>query len=189
MEDLFKEPILNVLFSERCEILSKNFMKNSTDAKKLLSNMENKLKKILNDEKVNKTMWDIMLYANYWNEYFYKCGIKDGMRLKNEIKEFEIVKDIWEFDTSNTISDHIEIDSEKQSKMRNDYKKIKKDIEDLKTKHPKIRAFLEEDKKEKLTDDELGILLKIIHLENDIKSIENEEIFKLGIKDGIKLLQ
>lgn len=83
--------------------------------------------------------------------------------------------------------DFIEEGKTARLKEREDYQKALLEIEKIKEKYPKVREFLEDDKISDFTKEENEAILKIIKLNNDATSIEVEEVFKLGIKEGTLL--
>ena len=76
-----------------------------------------------------------------------------------------------------------------KARKRADYKEKTKLIQEIMKKYPKLRAFIEDQEIEKLSKEELEKLLEISTIQSEISNIENEEIFKLGIKNGIELLK
>lgn len=72
-------------------------------------------------------------------------------------------------------------------KERADYNQTLTKIRTIKEMYPKVRDFIENEKIVEFSKDELKAILEIINLNKDISSIELEETFKLGIKEG-KLL-
>ena len=54
----------------------------------------------------------------------------------------------------------------------------------IKTKFPKIRDFIEDDEITEFTQEESKALLKIIRLNDDRAMYEENEMFKIGLKEG-----
>lgn len=71
---------------------------------------------------------------------------------------------------------------------REDYKKISKEIEDLKYRYPNVRIFLEEREPIDLRDDEQYAMLNILEYETKLDIIELKESFKLGFKEALMYL-
>ena len=74
-----------------------------------------------------------------------------------------------------------------KARKRADYKEKTKLIQEIMKKYPKLRAFIEDEEIEELSKDEVEKLLEISTIQSESSNIENEEIFKLGIKSGIEL--
>ncbi len=53
----------------------------------------------------------------------------------------------------------------------------------IKEEYPKVRNFFDANEISEFTKEENTAILKIINLNNDVNSIEVEEVFKLGIKE------
>ena len=68
---------------------------------------------------------------------------------------------------------------------REDYKKISKEIEDLKYRYPNVWTFLEEREPIDLRDDEQYAMLNILEYETKLDIIELKECFRLGFKEAL----
>ncbi len=97
VEKFFKESILQTLFDARKEDFEYHIQKTSIENKEKRDSIEKRLKEILNyvngehydyiQNEMEEILWEMMDYATFWNDLFYKFGIVDGMNLKREIKE------------------------------------------------------------------------------------------------------
>lgn len=83
--------------------------------------------------------------------------------------------------------EYIEDNAMSKARKRADYKEKMKLIQEIMKKYPKLRAFIEDEEIEELSKEEVEKLLEISTIQSEISNIENEEIFKLGIKNGIEL--
>lgn len=70
-----------------------------------------------------------------------------------------------------------------------EYKELYDKISSIKLKYPKVIKFLEDRNFDTLSNEELQAVRDILILEHQIDSIEEKEIFKLGMKENYIYLQ
>lgn len=197
MSELFKDSILKLLFEERQEELSSEILKKSDEKNELIDNIEEKLKdllKYISDEnceyakgEIEKIMWQIMLYANFWNESFYKFGITDGINLKRETMELQNSKCINNYCFTDFLEDYIQTEVTKRLKQQEKYRKLISRRNEIKNKYPKVLEFIEDKKTNNLNKEEMEGILEIIEIDDDIVALQQIEIFKIGVKNGARL--
>lgn len=153
----------------------KKFIKNEDDMQELY-------------EKINQ----FELYATgqmcFWYKPYYKAGFVDAMSLNKQIKEEKNINNSNEesiiYKNINEISDFFEEQKYKNLKQNKEYTKIAKDIEETKSKFPKVRNFFENDEITEFSKEEMKAILKIIELSNDRAMYEADEMFKIGLREG-----
>lgn len=101
MERLLNCSLLEKLYEDRNEELSRKIIKSSPEYKQALKESEDKLKELLNyipgelykqlEGEIEDFLYEhVMLLSNFWNSNFYKIGFIDGMNVKKDIeKELE----------------------------------------------------------------------------------------------------
>ncbi len=65
----------------------------------------------------------------------------------------------------------------------NNYKKLKKEFDDIMNKYPNLQLILEEDREMILNENECKMLQKLVAIYMDICDLEEKEIFLLGGKE------
>ena len=65
----------------------------------------------------------------------------------------------------------------------NNYKKLKKEFDDIMNKYPNLQLILEEDREMILNEDKCKMLQKLVAIYMDICDLEEKEIFLLGGKE------
>ncbi len=198
----FDEALLKKLFSVRSDEYESEFIKEHEEQlkkkgtrkkqKKLFDTLEKYIDKNSEDYSNLVHLFDIFEGAyieeiDYWMEKYYKLGFSDAFKLKKEIKNTGWCEDIEKSFLDEYSDDFNEyIDKSRVFKWMNktEYKKINKEICDIKLKYPRVNAYLEDGKIEQLTKNELKALTQIIGLKHQIDEIEEKEIFKLGMKEN-----
>lgn len=202
MEEMFENTILDELYEIREGKVENSYLEKYGESKveKRANEAENELvefmKKFIKEEKnmqeffdkVNNYELTTMSAICFWYKAYYKIGFIDGISLKREIKE-ERIENINSNDSIfnqnlNEITDYFEEKKYKSLKVNKEYKKISTEIEKIKTKFPKIRDFIEDDEITEFTQEESKALLKIIRLNDDRAMYEENEMFKIGLKEG-----
>ena len=186
MEEIFENKILDELY----EIREGKVEKRANEAENELVEF---MKKFIKEEKNMQEFFDKV--NNYelatmsamccWYKAYYKVGFIDGISLKREIKER--IENINSNDSIfnqnlNEITDYFEEKKYKSLKANSEYQKIATEI--IKTKFPKIREFIEDDEITEFTQEESKALLKVIRLNDDRAMYEENEMFKIGLKEG-----
>ena len=201
MEEIFENKILDELYEIREGKVENRYLEKYGEGKveKRANEAENELvefmKKFIKEEKNMQEFFDKV--NNYelatmsamccWYKAYYKVGFIDGISLKREIKER--IENINSNDSIfnpnlNEITDYFEEKKYKSLKANSEYQKIATEIEKIKTKFPKIREFIEDDEITEFTQEESKSLLKIIRLNDDRAMYEENEMFKIGLKEG-----
>lgn len=67
------------------------------------------------------------------------------------------------------------------------YKEVYDEIHELKNNFPKVTAFLENKKKQNLSQKEKDVIEQIFGLEDILHTYEILEAYKLGLKEGVRL--
>ena len=65
----------------------------------------------------------------------------------------------------------------------NNYKKLKKEFDDIMNKYPNLQLILEEDREMILNEDKCKMLQKLVAIYMDICDLEEKKIFLLGGKE------
>lgn len=142
-------------------------------------------------KKINNYELATMSEMCFWHKPYYKQGFIDGMNLKKEAIDENIIGKSLDnsiiYKHISEIVDFVEDQKYKNLKANDRYNEIIKEIEEIKNKHVKVRDFLEDDEIKELNAEELKAILDIIELQNEISMLENEEMFKIGLQEG-KLL-
>ena len=68
-------------------------------------------------------------------------------------------------------------------KNNNNYKKLRKNFDDIMNKYPNLQLILEEDREVILNENECKMLQKLVTIYMDICDLEEKEIFLLGGKE------
>lgn len=201
MDKLFNSKVLDDLLEIRrdgfeCEIIAKyGKSKEIVEAENAEAKMEeiitgikdeNLKKRIKNafDEYADKTLGEM----SYWEELYYKLGFIDDVKLKREKEEqintLRIRKDNTETYECN---DDLETKKYERLKRRDDYKNAVNEIRKIKQKYPRVQEFIECKMGDNFTKEEINAILQWIDLDDTIRIIEQEEIYKIGLKDGVEL--
>ena len=126
---------------------------------------------------------------NYWMEKYYKLGFCDCMNIKDEVKK-ENSKNQENNETcfldeySDDLCDYIEDNRHSNWMKKTEYTELQDKISTIKSKYPNVQEFLENAEYNILTKEELEAVRKILELEHNIDTLEEKEIFKLGMKEN-----
>lgn len=201
MEDLYENKILDDLYEIREGFITsykKKYgeLEETKKAEQAEDELVNFMKKFIKDENTMKELFEkINKFEGYaldemcfWHKPYYKLGFIDGMRLKKEIREGKIIEntsnDSIILQNINEISDYFEEQKYRNLKKNKEYDKIRHKIEEIKNKYPRVREFFEDDKIEQLTKKEMKAILDITELQDDRAMYEEEEMFKIGLREG-----
>ena len=158
------------------------------------------IKKIITDEekfslvlkKLNDFEGRTIGKTCFWNEQYYKFGFVDVMCFKNEIREEKSKNN--EFYNASMFNKNIDeimcyVKNKQYDKLkkREDYNKIIQQIEDIKTKYPKVKACIEDENIIELSKEEIKAVLDIKNLNDKLEYIGIEEVFKIGVCEGISI--
>lgn len=208
MEELFKNQILKDLYETRSDGFECEYIKQYGEPEEIkkINILDEELTTLINKKiKDEKELYEILCKLNdfqsatigemcFWNEQYYKLGFLDSVYLKKELIERKMIfqKD-KNTDTSkndsffnNYIVDFIDYFEKQKSEnlsKRADYKELINKMEEIKNKYPKARAFIEDEKINELTQEEMKAVLEIVGIDKDLQALEVEEAFKLGLKE------
>lgn len=208
MEDLFKNKILNDLYETRSDGFECEYIKQYGETEKNIKsrNLDEKLTTLIKAKiKEEKDLDEILSTLNdfqgevigetcFWNEQYYKLGFLDSVYLKKELIERKAIfqknknTDISKNDSffNNCIADFMDYFEKQKSENllnRADYKELITKMEEIKNKYPKVRAFIEDEEINTLTQEEMKAILEIVGIDRDLQILEVEEAFKLGLKE------
>lgn len=146
-------------------------------------NLKKKIKQVF-DEYEDKTLGEM----SYWEKLYYKLGFVDDVKLKREKEEqrnkLRITRDNKEIYECN---DDLETKKYERLQRREDYKNAVNEIRKIKQKYPRVQEFIECKMGDDFTKEEIDAILQWIDLDDTIRIIEQEEIYKIGLKDGVEL--
>lgn len=207
MENLLNTPILEQLFKSKKDDFEKMLLKEK-EQKERTENVANiqisileKVKEVVKEPKDYKEIYNKMIeyelaYSNEvyeWNKNYYKLGVLDGIFLNREIilerkkenNKNEKWKECFFYKYIECFIDIIEEQKNKKLKEREDYRQELEKLESIKEKYPKLQNFIEErEVTTELSIEELKALIEATDIQNNMNAIEQEEILKLGIKEG-----
>lgn len=205
MKEMFENKILDEVYEIREEEVEKRYLekygkpKNEKKADNAEKELVEFMKKFIKDEKDMKELFNrINRYElattsemSFWHKPYYKTGFIDGISFKKQIEEEKITDNNREesviYQNINEISDYFEEKKYKNLKENEDYKKVTREIEEIKKKFPKVRKFLEDDEITEFTTEEMRAMHKIIALYDDRAMYEADEMFKIGLREGKSL--
>ena len=202
MKNLFENKIIDDLYKLRAEDFVHSYVKKygklEENKKKekaevdLVQFVERFIKdkedlKILHD-KIDKYEVMVLDEISAWYMPYYKLGFKDGIKLKEELQELLFITD----DTENSniyrnifdILDFAEDIKCKNLRKNVTYNQNINNIENIKSKYPKVKELLEDEKITDLTKEEIKAILEIKELENEINKLGEDEMFKIGLREG-----
>lgn len=202
MEEIFENSVLDDLFTIRSDGFECLFLKKYGKQEELEQsdplhdNLENLIKEVVKEESKKKEILKLLddfsmsLIGEmcFWNKQFYKLGFSDANGLKIEVKNNQNTFDINEsgdfFELyEDCFLDYFERYKSKYLHKRKDYIEIVEQIENIKQKYPKIRAFIEDEEWQELSPEEQKAFLEVKDLDSTLEVLEIEEAFKLGLKD------
>ena len=204
MEKIFESKVIDDLYEVRRDGFENAVIQKYGESqeikqlKKVENELDNIVKENVKDEELrNKILRKIDEFKDalngetcYWSQQYYKLGFSDKVGLKENVKQ-ERKDFIGISDGDNIIeknmdelADYIETEKVKRLKNRKEYKKLRTKVQKLKEKYPKVCKFIEDGKNDEFTREETSAILEIIELESSMYSIEQEEIFKFGVKEG-----
>ena len=201
MEDLYENKILDDLYEIREGFITsykKKYgeLEETKKAEQAEDDLINFMKKFIKDENTMKELFEkINKFEGYaldemcfWHKPYYKLGFIDGMKLKKEIREGKVIENTLNdsiiLQNINEISDYFEEQKYRNLKKNEEYNKIRYKIEKIKEKFPKVRKFFEDNEIEQFTKEEMKAILDITELQDDRAMYEEEEMFKIGLREG-----
>ena len=198
----FNDGVFNELYdirSENYELCFSEKLTKETEKFKVSEKRE-KLKIFINELKleddtkikqINDLIKDLenalFLEMDYWCRKYYKLGFCDADMLKKETKTFSEKNRIKGKSFYNECSDefleYVEEYRITYLMKKPEYKELINQIRKLKADNPKVENLVEDGKIEILNYKELEVIQKLLNLGSQLDSIEQKEIFRLGMRE------
>ena len=198
----FKDGVFNELYDIRSEdyelCFSEKFTKETEKFE--VSEKREKLKIFINELKleddtkikqINDLIKDLenalFLEMDYWCRKYYKLGFCDADMLKKETKTFSEKNRMKGKSFYNECSDefleYVEEYRVTYLMKKTEYKELINQVRKLKEDNPKVENLVEDGKIEILNYEELKVIQKLLNLGSQLDSIEQKEIFRLGMRE------
>ena len=198
----FKDGVFNELYDIRSEdyelCFSEKFTKETEKFE--VSEKREKLKIFINELKleddtkikqINDLIKDLenalFLEMDYWCRKYYKLGFCDADMLKKETKTFSEKNRMKGKSFYNECSDefleYVEEYRVTYLMKKTEYKELINQVRKLKEDNPKVENLVEDGKIEILNYKELKVIQKLLSLGSQLDSIEQKEIFRLGMRE------
>ena len=198
----FKDGVFNELYdirSENYELCFSEKLTKETEKFKVSEKRE-KLKIFINELKleddtkikqINDLIKDLenalFLEMDYWCRKYYKLGFCDADMLKKETKTFSEKNRMKGKSFYNECSDefleYVEEYRVTYLMKKPEYKELINQVRKLKEDNPKVENLVEDGKIEILNYRELKVIQKLLSLGSQLDSIEQKEIFRLGMRE------
>lgn len=198
----FKDGVFNELYdirSENYELCFSEKLTKETEKFKVSEKRE-KLKIFINELKleddtkikqINDLIKDLenalFLEMDYWCRKYYKLGFCDADMLKKETKTFSEKNRMKGKSFYNECSDefleYVEEYRVTYLMKKTEYKELINQVRKLKEDNPKVENLVEDGKIEILNYKELKVIQKLLSLGSQLDSIEQKEIFRLGMRE------
>lgn len=202
MKNNFNDGVFNELYdirSENYELCFSEELRNETE-KFEASEKREKLKKFIDDLKIEdnsktKQLNDLLkdfenalfLEMDFWCRNYYKLGFCDANMLKKETKNFgkknKMEGKSFYNECSDDFFDYIEKYRVTYLMKQSEYKELINQVRKLKRDNPKVENLVEDGKIEILNCEELKVIQELLSLGSQIDSIEQKEIFRLGMRE------
>ena len=202
MTNNFKDGVFNELYdirSENYELCFSEKLTKETEKFKVSEKRE-KLKIFINELKleddtkikqINDLIKDLenalFLEMDYWCRKYYKLGFCDADMLKKETKTFSEKNRMKGKSFYNECSDefleYVEEYRVTYLMKKTEYKELINQVRKLKEDNPKVENLVEDGKIEILNYKELKVIQKLLSLGSQLDSIEQKEIFRLGMRE------
>ena len=198
----FKDGVFNELYDIRSEDYELCFSEKLTkETEKFeVSEKREKLKIFINElnleddtkiKQINDLIKDLenalFLEMDYWCRKYYKLGFCDAEMLKKETKTFSEKNRMKGKSFYNECSDefleYVEEYRVTYLMKKPEYKELINQVRKLKTDNPKVENLVEDGKIEILNYKELEVIQKLLNLGSQLDSIEQKEIFRLGMRE------
>ena len=198
----FKDGVFNELYDIRSENYELCFSEKLTkETEKFeVSKKREKLKIFINELKleddtkikqINDLIKDLenalFLEMDYWCRKYYKLGFCDADMLKKETKTFSEKNRMKGKSFYNECSDefleYVEEYRVTYLMKKPEYKELINQVRKLKEDNPKVENLVEDGKIEILNYRELKVIQKLLSLGSQLDSIEQKEIFRLGMRE------
>ena len=89
----------------------------------------------------------------------------------------------------NCLKEYTSIECFKILEKTEEYQKLTKEVEKIKEENPKVRAFFEKEIVEPINAEEQEKIQNVIDLQMEIRNLEEKEIYKLGMKEIVSIIQ
>ena len=198
----FNDGVFNELYdirSENYELCFSEKLTKETEKFKVSEKRE-KLKIFINELKleddtkikqINDLIKDLenalFLEMDYWCRKYYKLGFCDANMLKKETKTFSEKNRMKGKSFYNECSDefleYVEEYRVTYLMKKTEYKELINQVRKLKEDNPKVENLVEDGKIEILNYKELKVIQKLLSLGSQLDSIEQKEIFRLGMRE------
>ena len=202
MEQMFNKPILEQMYEFRKEDYDDYIYANSAYIKEktaktgeLLEKLFDFLKEIILDEN-NYNKADEMFTEfdskscninDFWNKEYYKLGIKDGVKLVNEVSKKEPKTENKEtfidYDNADELLNYIEEQKSKYISKIDKYKELTDRYGKISKKYPKAIDVFENSNPIILNEEEMKALIELQEIDAEEESIEKVLCFKLGMNE------
>ena len=126
----------------------------------------------------------------YWTKKYFKLGIINGIRLKNDIfNAISYKKQDFLSYYSNGFTEYLETTKVNNVINSKEYKKFRKKMNEIKEKYPRVMEFLEDkDIIENPTKEEQKAIFDILDITEEMSILEEKEIFKMGMREMLNIL-
>ena len=126
----------------------------------------------------------------YWTKEYFKLGIINGIRLKNNLyREISSSKNGFLDYDCNGFTEYLEKERIKSVLKKKEYKNLQKRLTEIEEKHPRVREFIEDkDIIENPTKEEQQAIFEIIEIAEEMAILDEKESFKLGMKEMLNIL-
>jgi hypothetical protein len=196
LEELFNSSILDELYENESEELETYVIKKNKENRdfyedgKIHDEILEILKNNISDkevvDKIKEKIEEYQAYNfreyEYWCQKYFKKGFVDCMRLKKDLQD-EKAKDTFFNYEYNSFSDFIDEQSVKNIKNTEKYQELNKKIKEITNKYPRVVMFLEDKVIAEITEEEQQAIIDILIIKEEIRILEEKEIFKLGGKE------
>ena len=202
MEELFSKPILDQMYEFRREDYDDFMYKNNTYIKekaskagKLLEKLFDFLKEVIPNEKDFNKADEIFTSFDeetcqinvFWNKEYYKLGVKDGVKLVNEVSKKEPKTENKEtfidYDNADELLNYIEEQKNKYISKIEEYKELIDRYSKISKKYPKAIDVFENSNPIILNEEEMKALIELQEIDAKEESIEKVLCFKLGMNE------
>ena len=126
----------------------------------------------------------------YWTKEYFKLGIINGIRLKNNLfGEISSSKNGFLDYDCNGFTEYLETEKIKSILKIKEYKNLQRRLSEIEEKHPRVREFIEDkDIIENPKKEEQQAIFEIIEIAEEMAILDEKESFKLGMKEMLNIL-
>lgn len=201
MEELFNEPILDQMYEFRKEDFEQFIYNNNDKIREgelhiceISETFVNYLEKVISNKKeflkikkmFEKYELDYERQVDLWNSAYFKLGIKDREKIRNEFFTNKIEKkddDTFINYEGNELSEWIEEQKRKYTFGTREYKELQRKYNAISEKYPNVIEVFEDLKPIVLTEEEMKALVELREIDIHMGCMEKNLCFKLGIKE------